>query len=115
MEIILSEIRTVSPDTFQTFPGGGNYQYGGPATFVWIVSTYLAADQTLRVRVYNTSNLASGASQIEDVTITPAESNRTGFQSVPVPAPSDQWGTMLGLDIVGGTADQDVTVVTIAL
>lgn len=113
MNIVFSEVRSVDPDTFNTFPGGGLYLYG-PATLVWIVSVDADADQSLRATVFETSDLAPSTA-MEDETVAAADSNQTGFQSTPVPLPNDQWGTLLGMRLVGGTVAHDVTVVAIEL
>jgi hypothetical protein len=103
----------VEPDTFVTFPGGGDV-LPGPGTLVWLVFADVDADQSLQTQVLERAdNLTIFV--IEDETVAADVSNQTGFQSTPVPLVNDSWGTMLGVRIVGGTVNHDVNVVAIQL
>lgn len=115
MNIVYSTtLSDVAPDTFVTFPGGGEKLWG-PATLVWVVFVDAETDQSLDVRVYEESGLYASAFVVETDSIPGDASAHTGFQSTPLPLPTPGWGTNLGVTLAGGSVSHHIYVAAIAL
>lgn len=115
MNIVYSNtIADVAPDTFVSFPGGGDFIYG-PATVVWVVFSDIDVDQTLDVRVYEQSELFASTYVIETESVPGDASAHTGFQATPLPLPNGSWGTNFAVTLAGGTNSHHVYVAAIEL
>lgn len=113
MNIVYTETRTITPDTFEVFTA-----VTGPRTVVWLVFGEIDDPETLTVSIYSSSDLVSPINALyllEIETVTADPSNQRAFQSTPVPMVDAQWKSLAAVSITGGSTNRDMTVVAIEL